>query len=71
MKCPRCQHETPSDAEFCPECGARLGGICAGCGTENALGHKFCKKCQSLTSSGPGPTRGPDAQSSDFHRGRP
>jgi class 3 adenylate cyclase len=42
MKCPRCQQETPSDADFCPECGAKLE---ASCGTSNAPAHKFCKKC--------------------------
>ncbi|MFQ5947199.1 MAG: adenylate/guanylate cyclase domain-containing protein, partial [Anaerolineae bacterium] len=45
MKCPRCQAETPSDAEFCPECGAKLVVVCAQCSTANAPGHKFCKKC--------------------------
>ncbi len=45
MKCPRCQIETPSDAEFCPECGAKLAVVCAQCTTTNAPGHKFCKKC--------------------------
>src|SRR5438445_6276871 len=45
MKCPRCQHETPPDAEFCPECGAKLIVPCAQCGTPNAPSHKFCKKC--------------------------
>src|SRR5919106_6450562 len=45
MKCPRCQCETPSDADFCPECGVKLAAICASCGTINALTHKFCKKC--------------------------
>ncbi len=50
MKCPRCQHETPPDAEFCPECGAKLVVPCAQCGTPNGPGHKFCKKCgQPLT----------------------
>jgi hypothetical protein len=24
MKCPRCQQDAPSDADFCPECGAKL-----------------------------------------------
>jgi predicted amidophosphoribosyltransferase len=45
MKCPRCQQETPLDADFCPECGARLVVVCAACGTANAPTHKFCKKC--------------------------
>src|SRR5262245_25061839 len=45
MKCPRCQHESPADALFCQECGARLEVACPGCGTANQLGAKFCKKC--------------------------
>jgi class 3 adenylate cyclase len=45
MKCPHCQQDVPSDAEFCPECGTKLGAVCAQCGTANASGHKFCKKC--------------------------
>ena len=44
-RCPRCQVEIPSDAEFCPECGAKLTVVCASCGTANLGGHKFCKKC--------------------------
>jgi predicted ATPase/class 3 adenylate cyclase len=45
MKCPRCQAETPTDAEFCPGCGAKLAVVCARCKTENAPSHRFCKKC--------------------------
>jgi class 3 adenylate cyclase/tetratricopeptide (TPR) repeat protein len=45
MRCPRCQQEVPADADFCPECGAKLAAVCAGCGTVNAPTHKFCKKC--------------------------
>ena len=26
MKCPRCQQESPADADFCPECG-EAGGV--------------------------------------------
>jgi Double zinc ribbon len=44
MQCPRCQHDAPSDAEFCPECGTKLAAVCAQCGTANASGHKFCRK---------------------------
>jgi hypothetical protein len=43
MKCPRCQQESPSDADFCPECGAKLAAVCVACGTANAPAHKFCK----------------------------
>jgi predicted RNA-binding Zn-ribbon protein involved in translation (DUF1610 family) len=35
----------PADAEFCPECGAKLVVLCAECGTANAPAHRFCKKC--------------------------
>jgi class 3 adenylate cyclase/tetratricopeptide (TPR) repeat protein len=45
MQCARCRHEAPADADFCPECGARLALECDRCGTANATRHKFCKKC--------------------------
>ena len=45
MKCPRCQQDAPHDAQFCPECGAKLVPVCSRCGTTNLLGHKFCKQC--------------------------
>jgi class 3 adenylate cyclase/tetratricopeptide (TPR) repeat protein len=54
MKCPRCQQETPSDADFCPECGANLAVVCSGCGTTNAPTHKFCTKCGDRLGSGGG-----------------
>ena len=50
MNCPRCQHEAPAGAGFCPECGAKLAAVCAQCGAENAPDHKFCMNCgRSLT----------------------
>src|SRR4030095_9330609 len=52
MKCPRCEQETPPDADFCPECGAKLALVCSGCGTANAPTHKFCKKCGQGLASG-------------------
>jgi class 3 adenylate cyclase len=45
LKCPRCQLDTPADADFCPECGAKLAASCTTCGTANAPTHRFCKKC--------------------------
>ena len=45
MKCPECRNDTPSDAEFCPECGAKLTVVCVHCEAINAPQHKFCKKC--------------------------
>ena len=54
MKCPRCQQETPLDADFCPECGATLAVVCPRCATVNAPTHKFCKKCGQAIGSGAG-----------------
>jgi class 3 adenylate cyclase/pimeloyl-ACP methyl ester carboxylesterase len=45
VNCPRCQHDAPSDAEFCPACGTRLSLVCSHCATANAAGDRFCKKC--------------------------
>jgi double zinc ribbon protein len=60
MKCPRCQVDAPSDAEFCPQCGAKLVVARSQCGTGNAPQRRFCKKCgQPLAppnSHGPGTT---------------
>jgi class 3 adenylate cyclase/pimeloyl-ACP methyl ester carboxylesterase len=54
VQCRSCQAETPSDAEFCPACGARLALACPGCRTENAPGHRFCKRCgKPLTDAAP------------------
>ncbi|MBI3107752.1 MAG: AAA family ATPase [Candidatus Rokubacteria bacterium] len=50
MKCPRCQHENPTGAAFCDECGARLEAVCSACGDANRVGAKFCRRCgQPLT----------------------
>jgi class 3 adenylate cyclase/tetratricopeptide (TPR) repeat protein len=45
VDCPRCRYPAAADADFCTECGARLVARCAGCGTANVAGAKFCKKC--------------------------
>ncbi len=45
MQCVQCQHEAPPDAEFCPDCGAKIELICSYCGTGNAISHSFCKRC--------------------------
>jgi len=59
MKCPRCQQESPADADFCPECGTKLVAVCASCGTSNAPTHKFCKKCGQRLGSESGPVQSP------------
>jgi class 3 adenylate cyclase/pimeloyl-ACP methyl ester carboxylesterase len=54
VKCPSCQIEAPSDAEFCPNCGAALLVPCPQCRTLNSAGSRFCKKCgQALGASRP------------------
>jgi CheY-like chemotaxis protein len=45
MPCPRCRTEAPRDAQFCPECGAKLVLLCAHCGAGNPVGHNFCTAC--------------------------
>jgi predicted amidophosphoribosyltransferase len=70
MECPRCQHETPSGAEFCPECGTKLTAVCPGCGAQSAPTNKFCPKCGSALSRVLGQTDDPQAarSSSDAER---
>src|SRR5262249_41884950 len=58
--CPWCQKGVPRDAEFCPECGRKLGGVCGHCGTANAADHKFCKKCGQPLTLGTPITQKPD-----------
>jgi len=57
MKCPRCQHENPSQAKFCLKCGARFAHRCNQCGTELPAGAKFCPECGQAIG---GPTAGQD-----------
>src|SRR5215813_7916583 len=45
MKCPRCQHASPVQAQFCLECGAPLAPVCAKCQTRLPAGAKFCLEC--------------------------
>ena len=45
MKCAACQHDNEAVAQFCEECGSKLGGTCASCGTELKATAKFCLKC--------------------------
>src|SRR5262245_38931842 len=58
MQCPRCQHENPSQAKFCLECGARFAHQCSQCGTELPAGAKFCLECgQAFAGSAAGQDR--------------
>ena len=45
MQCPRCRHEAPPRAKFCPECAAPLPAHCAKCEGELPPGAKFCPQC--------------------------
>ncbi len=45
MKCPRCEHENPSKAKFCLECGVHLALTCAQCGAALPADAKFCLQC--------------------------
>lgn len=45
MKCPKCQHENPSDARFCNGCGQKLEPACSECGKTNPPGSRFCNGC--------------------------
>src|SRR5713226_3803472 len=45
MQCPRSQHENPSQAKFCLECGARLALTCTKCRAELPGSAKFCPEC--------------------------
>jgi class 3 adenylate cyclase/ribosomal protein L40E len=45
MNCLSCQFENPHDAEFCMECGNRLGLGCPRCGRATPQSGKFCIKC--------------------------
>ena len=56
MPCARCQHENPSGAKFCVECGAALARACARCACELPSGAKFCPECGHA--AGPAPASG-------------
>ncbi len=45
MQCPRCQHENPQQAKFCPECGARMALTCPKCRADLPGSAKFCLEC--------------------------
>jgi Double zinc ribbon len=45
VQCPRCQHEAPPRAKFCPECATPLPAHCAKCEGELPVAAKFCPQC--------------------------
>ena len=45
MKCPKCHHENPEDANFCNGCGQKLEIACLECGKHNPPGSRFCNGC--------------------------
>jgi class 3 adenylate cyclase/tetratricopeptide (TPR) repeat protein len=45
MQCPKCQHDNPSGAKFCLECGSALAPRCPHCQRELPAAAKFCSEC--------------------------
>jgi len=45
MKCPQCQHENPTQAKFCLQCGTRFALSCTKYRTELPASAKFCLEC--------------------------
>ena len=45
MKCPKCEHENPSDARCCNGCGEKLERACPEGGKTNPAGGRFCNQC--------------------------
>ena len=60
MKCPKCQFDNSTDAQFCLECGQRLEVVCPQCGRKLPPTAKFCNGCgQDLRGQGPAPPLDP------------
>ena len=53
MRCAQCQHDNPTGAKFCLECGTRFALSCTNCGTELPAGAKFCLECGQATRAQP------------------
>src|SRR5262249_44456492 len=53
MQCPRCHHEAPPRAKFCPECATPLPGHCAKCESELPVAAKYCPQCAAPVSGPP------------------
>jgi double zinc ribbon protein len=55
MKCPRCSHENPVDAQFCGQCAAQLDVLCVACQKSNPPGNRFCHRCGQRLTTAAGP----------------
>ena len=53
MRCAQCQHDNPTGAKFCLECGTRFAFNCTKCGTELPAGAKFCLECGQAVAAQP------------------
>src|SRR5215510_14885595 len=52
MRCPQCQHENPTEANFCLQCGNKLTQVCPQCRQVLPPQARFCMACgQALTAS--------------------
>ncbi len=68
MKCPRCQHENPSEAIFCMKCAAKLERKCPECGATNPPDAVFCMKCATrLAEAASTPSEGTIPKLEDMH----
>lgn len=45
MRCSACGFSAPTEASFCPRCGAKLSLHCQSCGFRSPLGSHFCGGC--------------------------
>lgn len=45
MRCSACGLSAPTEASFCPRCGAKLSLHCQSCGFRSPLGSHFCGGC--------------------------
>src|SRR5688572_20877306 len=57
MRCAQCQHDNPTGAKFCLECGTRFALGCTNCGTELPAGAKFCLECGQAVGAQPAVTQ--------------
>ncbi len=62
MICPNCQHQNPTGANFCSNCGHKLERTCPNCGTPADPSANFCSNCGHNLAS---PAR-PEAKPSAF-----